>query len=191
MRSEVDCGVSVGIPASLPALLDEVATYVDAGYRRIKLKIEPGWDVEAVRAVPRDVGRICRCRPMLIRPTRAQTGPAWRHGTSSDLLLVEQPLPEDDLRGHALLAERITTPVMPGRVDHLHGKLPILRSPSVPRASSISSPDGSAAISRPRRSTTCAWSAMFPCGCAACSRLASDGAAQHRARGAARLHACR
>ena len=50
-RDAVDCGVSVGIPASLTALLDEVAGYVDAGYRRIKLKIEPGWDVEAVRAV--------------------------------------------------------------------------------------------------------------------------------------------
>ena len=46
-------GVSVGIPTteSIAELLDEVAGYVDAGYRRIKLKIEPGWDVAPVAAV--------------------------------------------------------------------------------------------------------------------------------------------
>ena len=52
-RTEVDCGVSVGIPASesTEELLEEVGMYVDAGYRRIKLKIEPGWDTEPVAAV--------------------------------------------------------------------------------------------------------------------------------------------
>ena len=45
------CGVSVGIADSVDKLLDEVEGYVSAGYVRIKLKIEPGWDVEPVRAV--------------------------------------------------------------------------------------------------------------------------------------------
>ena len=51
VRAAVDCGVSVGHRIVDPELLDEVAGYLAAGYRRIKLKIEPGWDVEPVRAV--------------------------------------------------------------------------------------------------------------------------------------------
>ena len=54
-RTHVDSGVSVGIPTteSIPELLDEVAGYLDAGYRRIKLKIEPGWDLAPVGAAAR------------------------------------------------------------------------------------------------------------------------------------------
>ena len=47
----VPSGVSVGIMDTIPQLLDAVAGYLDQGYVRIKLKIEPGWDVEPVRAV--------------------------------------------------------------------------------------------------------------------------------------------
>ncbi len=49
-------GVSVGIMDSIPRLLEAVESYLDAGYLRIKLKIEPGWDVEAVRAVRERLG---------------------------------------------------------------------------------------------------------------------------------------
>lgn len=110
VRDEVDCGVSVGIPSSIDALLDEVASYVDAGYRRIKLKIEPGWDVDAVRAVREtwpDMPLQTDANQAYTRSDADLLGAMDAFG----LLLVEQPLPEDDLRGHALLAERITTPV--------------------------------------------------------------------------------
>ena len=110
VRDEVDCGVSVGIPRSLDALLEEVASYVDAGYRRIKLKIEPGWDVEAVRAVR----EVWPDMPLQTDANQAYTREDADLLAEMDpfgLLLVEQPLPEDDLRGHALLAERIATPV--------------------------------------------------------------------------------
>lgn len=50
-RDRVPCGVSVGIMDSIPELLDVAEGYVAEGYVRIKLKIEPGWDVEPVRAV--------------------------------------------------------------------------------------------------------------------------------------------
>lgn len=110
VRDEVDCGVSVGIPSSIGALLEEVASYVEAGYRRIKLKIEPGWDVDAVRAVRETWPAI----PLQTDANQAYTREDTALLVAMDpfgLLLVEQPLPEDDLRGHALLAERITTPV--------------------------------------------------------------------------------
>src|SRR5579875_3607758 len=51
VRDRVEAGVSVGITSTVEELLDVVAGYLDEGYRRIKLKIEPGWDVEPVRAV--------------------------------------------------------------------------------------------------------------------------------------------
>ena len=50
-RDRVECGVSIGIASSTEALLEQVDGYLEQGYRRIKLKIEPGTDVERVRAV--------------------------------------------------------------------------------------------------------------------------------------------
>lgn len=108
----VDCGVSVGIPASetLAELLDEVALYVEAGYRRIKLKIEPGWDVAPVAAVRE------RWPSM---PLQVDANQAFRRSDAAllaglddfDLLLIEQPLPEDDWYGHVLLAQQVRTPI--------------------------------------------------------------------------------
>jgi O-succinylbenzoate synthase len=110
-RDRVPSGVSVGIMNSVPELLDTVAGYLDAGYVRIKLKIEPGWDLEPVRAVRERFG------DDLLLQTDANTAYTLedaRHLAKMDpfdLLLIEQPLPEDDVRGHAELAHRITTPV--------------------------------------------------------------------------------
>jgi o-succinylbenzoate synthase len=111
VRDRVAAGVSVGIAGSVPELLDAVAGYLDQGYARIKLKIEPGWDVEPVRAVRERFG------DELLLQVDANT--AYTLGDARqlvrldpfDLLLIEQPLPEDDLRGHAELARRLRTPV--------------------------------------------------------------------------------
>ena len=108
---QVVSGVSVGIMDSVPELLDAVAGYLDQGYVRIKLKIEPGWDVEPVRAVRERFGDDV--------PLQVDANTAYTVGDSRqlakldafDLLLIEQPLPEDDLRGHAELARRVRTPI--------------------------------------------------------------------------------
>jgi o-succinylbenzoate synthase len=110
-RDRVPSGVSVGIMESIPQLIDVVGGYLDEGYVRIKLKIEPGWDVEPVRAVRERFG------DDLLLQVDANT--AYTLGDARqlekldpfDLLLIEQPLPEDDVRGHAELARRIKTPV--------------------------------------------------------------------------------
>jgi O-succinylbenzoate synthase len=110
-RDRVPSGVSVGIMESVPQLLDVVAGYLDAGYVRIKLKIEPGWDVEPVRAVRERFGDDVLLQ---VDANTAYTLGDARHLARLDpfgLLLIEQPLPEDDLRGHAELARRIATPV--------------------------------------------------------------------------------
>ncbi|MDQ3146731.1 MAG: o-succinylbenzoate synthase [Actinomycetota bacterium] len=111
VRDAVDSGVSVGIMDSVPALLDAVAGYLDQGYLRIKLKIEPGWDIEPVRAVRERFGDDVLLQ---VDANTAYTLRDARHLARLDpfdLLLIEQPLPEDDVRGHAELARLITTPV--------------------------------------------------------------------------------
>lgn len=110
-RDRVPSGVSVGIFATIDELLAQVQGYVDDGYARIKLKIEPGNDLEPVRAVRDLIG------PEMGLQVDANT--AYRRTDIDhlcrldefDLLLIEQPLPEDDLLGHAQLANASGTPV--------------------------------------------------------------------------------
>jgi O-succinylbenzoate synthase len=111
VRPRVPAGVSVGIMDSIPELLDAVDGYLAAGYLRIKLKIEPGWDVAPVRGVRERFG------DDLLLQVDANTAYTLADARQLarldpfDLLLIEQPLPEDDLRGHAALARLLRTPV--------------------------------------------------------------------------------
>jgi o-succinylbenzoate synthase len=110
VRGAVDCGVSVGIQDSIPALLDIVGGYLDQGYRRIKLKIEPGWDVAPVRAVRERFGDV----PLQVDANTAYTLADARHLArldEFDLLLIEQPLPEEQVLAHAALARVVRTPI--------------------------------------------------------------------------------
>lgn len=111
VRDRVPCGVSVGIMDSVGELLDAVTGYVEAGYVRIKLKIEPGWDVEPVRAVRERFG------DQLLLQVDANTAYTLADARQLakldpfDLLLIEQPLDEDDVLGHAELARLVGTPI--------------------------------------------------------------------------------
>ncbi|MEV5746996.1 o-succinylbenzoate synthase [Actinoallomurus sp. NPDC052308] len=109
-RTRVPAGVSVGIMDSIPELLDAVDAYLRQGYARIKLKIEPGWDLEPVRAVRERFGDIL----LQVDANAAYRRADLRHLAALDpfeLLLIEQPLPEDDLLGHTRLARALTTPI--------------------------------------------------------------------------------
>jgi o-succinylbenzoate synthase len=111
VRPMVPAGVSVGIMDSIPELLAAVESYLDAGYLRIKLKIEPGWDVEAVRAVRERFGDEVLLQ---VDANTAYSLSDARHLARLDpfdLLLIEQPLAEDDVRGHAALARVVRTPI--------------------------------------------------------------------------------
>lgn len=111
-KSAVAAGVSLGIEEETDRLLDQVASFVDVGYRRIKLKIAPGRDVgvvEAVRARFPDV-------PLTV-DANAAYGPGPDHDTVFDALdrlgldYIEQPYHADALLAHARLQERLETPV--------------------------------------------------------------------------------
>lgn len=111
VHDRVPAGVSVGIMDSIPELLDAVDDYVAQGYLRIKLKVEPGWDLEPIRAVREKYGDDLALQ---VDANTAYTLSDARHLArldEFDLLLIEQPLAEDDLRGHAELATQIATPV--------------------------------------------------------------------------------
>jgi len=111
VRDAVDSGVSVGIMDSVPALLDAVSGYLDAGYRRIKLKIEPGWDIEPVGAVREQFGDDLLLQVDANTAYTLADAPHLAKLDPFDLLLIEQPLDEEDVLGHAKLARLIRTPV--------------------------------------------------------------------------------
>lgn len=107
----VPAGVSVSIMDSIDELLDAVAGYLAEGYLRIKLKIEPGWDIAPVRAVRERFGDDVLLQ---VDANTAYTLADARHLARLDpfdLLLMEQPLPQDDMLGHAALARAVRTPI--------------------------------------------------------------------------------
>ena len=110
-RQRVPSGVSVGIQPSVAALLEVVGDYLAQGYVRIKLKIKPGWDVTPVEAVRAHFGELI---PLQVDANAAYTLADARtlaRLDAFDLLLIEQPLAEDDIRQHAELARLIRTPI--------------------------------------------------------------------------------
>jgi len=109
-RPRVECGVSVGITATTEMLLDQVEGYLAEGYRRIKLKIAPGLDLERVRAVRERWPGIA----LSVDANAAYTPDdldVFLALDDLDLLMVEQPLHHDDLLQHAALQARVRTPI--------------------------------------------------------------------------------
>jgi o-succinylbenzoate synthase len=110
-KDKVPAGVSVGIMDSLPELMKIVEGYLAEGYLRIKLKIEPGWDYEPVKLVRETFG------PDLLLQVDANTAytrddfDLLKRLDEFNLLLIEQPINEEDVLGHAKLADYIDTPV--------------------------------------------------------------------------------
>jgi len=103
-------GVSIGIQDSLDQLLERVAAELEAGYRRIKIKIKPGWDVNAVDVVRARFGEI----PMMVDANAAyHLGDALHLAQLDpyDLMMIEQPLDYDDIRDHAALQAKIRTAI--------------------------------------------------------------------------------
>jgi o-succinylbenzoate synthase len=109
-RAEIASGVSIGIQDSLDALLAKVERERATGYRRIKIKIKPGWDVNAVDAVRNRFGDI----PLMADANGAYTlADADRLAALDrfDLMMIEQPLEYDDIRDHAALQRRLRTAI--------------------------------------------------------------------------------
>lgn len=109
-KSEVEVGVSLGIQPDEAATVETVRRHVEQGYRRIKLKIKPGWDVQPVRAVREAFPEIRLTVDANSAYTLADAG-RLRALDAYGLIYIEQPLAWDDLVDHAELSRRIQTPL--------------------------------------------------------------------------------
>ena len=106
----VPSGVAVGMQASTGELVDVVSRYVDEGYARVKLKIEPGHDLKQVAAVRSAFPNLS----LQVDANGSYERSDVDHLARLDefgLLLIEQPLADDDVEGHAFLGQRLRTPI--------------------------------------------------------------------------------
>jgi O-succinylbenzoate synthase len=109
-REKIPCGVSIGIQATPAVLMEKIATEVAAGYRRIKLKCKPGWDVaifEEVRSRWPDILLSCDANSAY-KMEDADHIASWDR---FNLLMIEQPMWYDDFYFHARLQKRLGTPI--------------------------------------------------------------------------------
>ena len=109
-RTAVAAGVSIGIQDSLAQLVERVGAELADGYRRIKIKVKPGWDIEAAAAVRERFGDI----PLMVDANAAYGLADAAHLAEFDafgLMMIEQPLDYDDIVDHAVLQRQMTTAI--------------------------------------------------------------------------------
>ena len=127
VRDYVVSGVSIGVIGDEEALLKSVSKFLEEGYRRIKIKIKPGWDVNPVKLIRREFGGI----PLQVDANAAYTlehMEVFKELDNYDLLMIEQPLSYEDLYDHAELQSQIKTPIcLDESIKNLHDVKAALR----------------------------------------------------------------
>lgn len=110
IKQEIACGVSIGIQDSVEQLFGKIQTELDAGYKRIKIKIAPHWDFEVVKQVRQKFGDI-----LLMGDANSAYSlddiELFKRMDEFDLMMFEQPLAHDDIFDHAKLQKEIKTPI--------------------------------------------------------------------------------
>jgi O-succinylbenzoate synthase len=109
-RSEIACGVSIGIQDTPDALLEKIRREVDAGYQRIKIKIKPGWDLRVIERVRKEFPEI-RLMGDANSAYKLSDVPLFQQLDQFNLMMLEQPLAHDDIFDHSVLQRQIQTPV--------------------------------------------------------------------------------
>jgi o-succinylbenzoate synthase len=110
IRKKIDVGVSIGIQSSEQELIEKVSGYLNEGYRRIKIKISPGSDIQFVKALRKEF-------PKLLLQVDANSAYELKHISlfkemdNYNLLLIEQPLGYEDIYDHSKLQREIKTPI--------------------------------------------------------------------------------
>ncbi|HEX6135669.1 MAG TPA: o-succinylbenzoate synthase [Longimicrobiales bacterium] len=110
-RTHVEVGISIGIQRSPAALVEHARAALAAGYRKIKLKVEPRADIEYVAAVRRELGPDA---PLMVDANNAYSADdadVLSRLDEFDLLMIEQPLDDEDLVRHAALQRRLRTAI--------------------------------------------------------------------------------
>ncbi|MFB0842269.1 o-succinylbenzoate synthase [Paenibacillus oleatilyticus] len=110
IKEKIDVGISIGIQDSVGQLLRLVDENVTKGYKRIKVKIQPGWDVDVIREIRRHFPDI----QLMADANSAYTLQDLEHLAALDefnLMMIEQPIAHDDIIDHAVLQARLKTPI--------------------------------------------------------------------------------
>jgi o-succinylbenzoate synthase len=110
-RDRVPTGISIGIQTSPEALVERAKRALAAGYRKIKLKIQPGADVPFVKAVREALGRDVHLMADANSAYTIADADHLQKLDAFDLIMLEQPLGRDDLVRHATLQRRLKTPI--------------------------------------------------------------------------------
>ena len=110
IASKISVGISIGIEPTIEKQLATIERFIQEGYKRIKIKIKPGWDVEVVKAIRERFGDI----PLMVDANSAYSlndVSLLKQLDPYNLLMIEQPLGHDDLVDHAFLQKEIETPI--------------------------------------------------------------------------------
>ena len=110
VNQTIECGVSIGIQDNIEQLLEKIQVELDAGYRRIKIKISPTWDYEVIKAVREHFGDILLMGDANSAYTLADLD-KLKSLDEFDLMMLEQPLSNEDIIDHAKLQREIKTPI--------------------------------------------------------------------------------
>lgn len=109
-KTQIDVGISIGIQPSMEDLIQTIKTHLDQGYKRIKLKIKPGFDIDLLR----EVRNYFPTTPLMADANSAYTLndlDLFKQLDEFDLMMIEQPLGHDDIMDHATLQKEIQTPI--------------------------------------------------------------------------------
>lgn len=109
-KDRIESGISIGIQKDIPTLLRVIEQRRVQGYRRIKLKIKPGWDLEVLRAVRQRFPDIDLMADANAAYSLADL-PHLKQLDAFGLLMLEQPLDYDDLIDHSVLQRELKTPI--------------------------------------------------------------------------------
>ncbi|MFS0687859.1 o-succinylbenzoate synthase [Sporosarcina sp. 179-K 8C2 HS] len=109
-RQRIEVGISIGIQKDLASLIDKVQRYLEEGYKRVKVKIKPGADIDVLRGLRSAFPDV---------PLMADANSAYslddidllKQLDEFDLLMIEQPLAHDDIVDHAVLQKQLKTPI--------------------------------------------------------------------------------
>jgi O-succinylbenzoate synthase len=110
VKDKIEVGVSVGIQKSEVNMLQQIEAYLKEGYKRIKVKIKPGWDVEILKVIRHEFPQI----QLMADANCAYSLKDIDHLQALDefnLTMIEQPLDHDDIIDHATLQAQLKTPI--------------------------------------------------------------------------------
>jgi O-succinylbenzoate synthase len=109
-KQKIPCGVSVGLQKDIPSLLRKIESHLEEGYRRIKIKIKPGRDIDLIKAIRSELPDIPLMADANAAYTLDQVG-IMKNLDQFNLMMIEQPLHYEDIYEHSILQAQVRTPI--------------------------------------------------------------------------------